>query len=332
MYLTLDGRFSAKANIRIIYQDAMEHFGQTFTANFDELIELVIYPTFINRFSSKFSLPQNDTSNRYQKALKIANEQDCLEYGHDCTVALNTLSNALIKCYRIFSVLNEEFGPSVYSSTFDWERYYGTLVANMNFLLSNEYEQFWHSLKTSKVNLRLRSQKKSLVNVASLQLQNDLTQLLDAIVPSQNLSLTDILGLLGYSNTFKVSGMISETEASSAKRIDCSAFDKSFGSTCRNLKFIDKLYPLHGFDPLYVKKSSCDLGLYVEQWKHYLRALHNATSVDPINHLKGDLNQYILSKVKYVLYNSLPTFTNKFSFYFTHRYFINSRKQRIWCK
>ena len=102
--------------------------------------------------------------------------------------------------------------------------------------------------------------------------------MLDAIIPSQNISLTDVLGLLGYSNSFEVNEIKLKTEVSNVNGIDCSNFDESFQSTCRNVDPINILHPLHGFDPIHLKRTACNLGLYFERWNEYLLNLGNITN------------------------------------------------------
>ena len=158
-------------------------------------------------------------------------------------------------------------------SQLDWDRYYGTLVANMNSQLDMEYEQFWHALRTSKLNQTLINSTTFQINTASLQLQNDLVGLLDTIISSQNISLTDVLGLLGYGNIFEINNMKSKTEVSNVNNIKCSSFDESFQSTCKSLKSLNILHPLHGFDPMHIKRTTCDLGRYLEHWNEYFYKL-----------------------------------------------------------
>ena len=167
----------------------------------------------------------------------------------------------------------------MYSSQFDWDRYYGTLVANMNFQLDKDYEQFWHALKTSDCSETFLKHTMFQTNVGSSQLQNDLVRLLDIIIPSQNISLTDVLGLLGYSNSFEVNEIELKTDVSNVNGIDCSTFDASFQSTCRNIESMNVLHPLHGLDPMHLKRTACNLGLYFERWNEYLLNLGNITNL-----------------------------------------------------
>ena len=236
------------ANIQIIHQDAMTLFEETFTDSFDEMIDEIIYPIFIQRFSFRRDMLQLSASNQYDTVKNIKSEQDCLSYGPHCPVALRRLNDMLNQFYHKFSVLNQEYGLPISASQFDWDRYYGTLLANMNFQIDMDYEKFWSTLKHTEPSDTLMKRSMNNPNVASSQLQNDLVKLVDTIIPSQNTSLTDVLGLLGYSDPFVVTGIKSTYEVSN-----------------KNV-----LHPRHGLDPMHIERSTCDLRLYFERWNEYL--------------------------------------------------------------
>ena len=299
-FLTLDGIFNVMGNIQLIHQDAMVLYDKTFVKTFDILIEKIVYPIFTKIFSSKWALLLKNTFDRYPEVQEYPNSrdirniktmQDCKKDGLNCTVALNRLDDTLNKFYRKFAILNKEYSSSIYSSQIDSDRYYGTLVANMNFQVDMDYEQFWHSLKTSERSQTLPKHSMFQTNVASAQLQNDLIRLLGTVISSNNISLTDVLGLLGYNNMFSVNDMKSKIEASNENELYCSTFDKHFQSTCRNLASIDVLLPMQSFDPMHINRTGCDLGLHFERWNKYIQLIGNATN----NMIQGDLNLIITS-------------------------------------
>ena len=179
-FLTLDGRFSVKANIEVIYREAITVFQRRFVESFDELIDQILYPIFITKFSKKHEFLRSNSVNRYREIETLDTKRKCLLDGSNCYVALNGINGLLNKFFRKFSVLNKEFDPRVSSITFGAERRYGTLLANLNFLLDEN--QF----------------KGNQPNVELLQIRTDLTNLLQAVIPSQNISLSEFIGLLGY--------------------------------------------------------------------------------------------------------------------------------------
>ena len=271
-------------NIELIHQEAMVLYEKTFVKTFDILINQIVYPIFTKRFSLKWALLLNNTFNRdlavqeYPDIRDIRNIitlEDCENFGLNCTVSLNRLDDTLNKFYRKFAILNKEYDSSIYSSQVNSDRYYGTLVANMNFQLDMDYEQLWHALKTSEHTQTLPTRTMFQTNVASFQLQNDLVRLLDNIISSQNISLTDALGLLGYDNIFGVNNMKSKTEISNGNELNCSTHVQS---ACRNSASANILHPLHGFDPMHMRRTACDLELYFERWNKYLQILDSTTN------------------------------------------------------
>ena len=288
-YLTADGRHSTLANLDIIYQDAMTQSPLRYAKDFDELVSNIVYPIYLKRFSERIGrFEQSHT------AFKISTVKGCSEYGLDCLVAFNFVESTLNTFYRIFHVLNKEFDTSMPSSIFDWERHYGTTVANMNFQFDRNYEENWQLLKTSTIESLFHAQ----IDVASAQLQNDLVQLLDSVMPSYNISLTDVLGLIGYSNSLTLNEEVALGKDTHCFEFDnnktgienetvCALFDESFRSTCRNIKVLKDLHPLQGLDPLNIESPPCDLGIYAEKWNEYLRSLKVSLNIDSANSING---------------------------------------------
>jgi len=192
-FLSLDGRFSAKSNIEVIYHEAMTLYNSKFVGSFDELIDEIIYPIFFKKFSKKYEFLRRNSMNRYREIEKINSKRKCVLDGPNCYGALNGMNRLLNKFFRKFSVLNKEFDPRIPSSAFGAERHYGTLLANINFLLEEN---------------RFNGNQP---NVGSFQIQNDLTKLLQAVMPSPNISLFEFLGLLGYGDVFSPKNIDSKT-------------------------------------------------------------------------------------------------------------------------
>ena len=251
-FLALDGRFSIMANIQLLHQDAMTEHYSKYTVTFDNLIDEVVYPIFVKRFLRKSNKILEDASKWNRRILEIKTEQECKNNGPDCIVAQDRLDATLNNFFRKFGILNLEYGSSIAPAPLDWERYYGTMVASMNFHLDMDYELFWHSLGASDWNPAMLKSPMTKANVASTQLQSDLVGLLNLVIPSQNTSFTDVLGLLGYSSIF------GELNGNSS-----------------NLGSLANLLPLYGFDHPHSKKTGCDLGQHLRRWNQYIQILGN---------------------------------------------------------
>ena len=297
-YLTIDGRHSAMSNLEIIYQDATTQHPFTYADNFDDLITNIIYPIYSKRFSERIKLITKD-----QDAC------DCSKYGQNCLVALTLLESTLKTFYRTYHVLNKEFDDSISTPPFNWENYYGTLVANINFQFDNTYEEMWHLMKTSNLKyFPLESQ----VGVSSTQLHKDLVKLLESMIPSHNISLLDFLGLAGYNDEFRLEHSHDEHDSDLEK--DCSAFNETFRSTCKHFNILKSLHPLLSMDPIYMEKPPCDLGVYLDKWTKYLDNLKQFSDMDSKNHDSG--KEFIILIMRKMLKLLNEIFDN-------HMYYVN---------
>ena len=284
LFLTLNGRFSVMVNLHFFYQDAMTDFAEFSIKNFDDLIDQIIYPIFQKRFSSKNSLLRM-TSVGQSIDSEIKTNEDCVSYGSDCTVSVDHFIDTLADFYGKFAVINKEFEASSSKTFFKLERYYGTLIANLNFQLDMDYEQAWHLLKSSKTDVSSLNGK---ANVASSQLQNDLSLLLDSIMPASNISLTDLIGLLGYSRSFDISDLSPTTTVPKITLQNFSASQATKEPKLRQYEFLNNLHPLHGFDPMHTADVPCDLEMYLEHWRHFLETFNKMRKNDKLTILKGN--------------------------------------------
>ena len=100
-------------------------------------------------------------------------------------------------------------------------RHYGTVLANLNFELDK---------------IIPKNQQRSTI---FSQLQADFTDLLDSIIPSSQLSLTDFLGMLGYSSL--------------------------------NSKYIDGLQHLESLDS--IPRNKCNVKMFFEHWNKYFNSM-----------------------------------------------------------
>ena len=111
-FLTINSRFDANSYIQIIHQEAMKVFGRQYVKSFDDLIDQVLYPIFLRRFSEKESFYKNNMQSKYSKVIRVTTERKCKIHGSDCITALRNLDGLLNKFHRIFSVLNKDLEPS----------------------------------------------------------------------------------------------------------------------------------------------------------------------------------------------------------------------------
>ena len=154
----------------------------------------------MKRFSQKFDILQKRNPVVAGKVTSIKTEVDCLSYGVDCMVAINRFNDTIQKFYRIFNVLNKEHENSFSTTNLEWNRYLGTLLANLNFHLnSNEEKDSDNGIQ------KLTNSKKNVAgSVLSLQLEKDLSKLLGRIVHTNEMPLIDMLMLLGYSSSIQL--------------------------------------------------------------------------------------------------------------------------------
>lgn len=176
--MTLDGKSRAKKNVKLLFNDAITSFPNKFAPNFNYLMEKIVYPTYAKKFSKKFDLLLKKNPNTAKSVLRINGDNECAAYGSDCHVAMDRISDTILKMYRVFSIMNKDFSELINSSTSSkGKRKMGTFLANLQFQLNDDQGE-----------------------IASYQLEQDLTKLIRNIIPGSELSLTDMVGFLGYSN------------------------------------------------------------------------------------------------------------------------------------
>ena len=277
--MAADGRHSAISSLNIIFQDALKQNSSTFAQNFDDLVSHIIRPVYSNRFSrrvNRFKSYWKETFKDTHKAFKIKNLDDCNKYGPDCITALALFESTFKMFYCVFNILNKEFDSSMTSSDITWERYYGTMIANMNFQFDLKYEETWKMIKMSKIESPVLAQ----LDVAASHLQNDLVRLLDLVVPSTDISLVDFLGLMGYSNQINMKNFTLQTNTPLENDTVCLEFDDHFGAAPRQLNILNDLHPLPTLDPMIMEAAPCELGIYLAKWIEYLNTLKNLAKSD----------------------------------------------------
>ena len=220
-YLILDGRFNVKSNTQVFYREAKTNFAHISVENFDEMIQKIVRPIFSKRFSTKNSILIENNNSSYSIVNLVKSEDSCLLYGPKCHVALRALNEMLNKIFRNVFVLNKDLRPENGTLNSRRERYYGTMLANSN---------FDHSLDI------VHGYQKS---PETFQLHNDLTKLFGIIFPTQNLSLVQFLGILGYDGYdwsdskneayFKLETVIHPLECTPCKKISGTSNNEKSG-------------------------------------------------------------------------------------------------------
>ena len=258
LYLILDGKYSINSNLKLLMEDSRKMFGKhslKVTNTFNSLIDQVVYSAFEQRFSNRFSSLYNNTKadqllldSKIEQGGRGTNKDirsslfrhlaipAALRLGSDCIDILNRLINSMLRLVNIFFVLNIE-NKETHPDIHRWNRNIGTLLANMNFLLDEKYENRWKHVRRQSLIDDDLEKKSTMSNVAKVNLYDEMAELLSELIPVHKVALTDLMGLLGFTDSKK-------TE--------------------------DTLYPLLGFDHLfYTPTSHCNLPDYLNSWSQY---------------------------------------------------------------
>ena len=244
-FLASNGRFGIMENLQILYEEAIKSFFNTYVETFDELINKIVFPTFEARFSSRRTRNNGNETIKLSQITHIKG-RNCYKLEGDYHIALFRLGNMLQKFYNKFHVLNLEFDPQGSKSRFGWSRYFGSLMASLNYDIDSE------NMKSS---------------FRSKNIQKDLIQLMNAIIPSTKLTLTDVIGLLGYTNKVTPNNRKDELD-----------FDNSNTGDSRNSSYIknnshDHTRKLYGLESFYETENLCDLEMYSNQWRQFFKSL-----------------------------------------------------------
>jgi hypothetical protein len=236
-FLTLNGRFSVKANVDIIYREAVLLLGYQSAETFEDLVNQILYPIFLDRF-----LQKNLELEKTQNVSSLPNEKDCWTNGPDFDTAFKIFDARLNNLFRTFYVLNRDLATTVGSSSLKAERHFGTLLSNLNFALDT------------------KANGNKGTNVEYSTLQADLKSLFEMIIPEENLSITDFLGLMGYSERLGAHGDPSNSKVGDAKTCNTSPVSKSFNALHLSSAFENNLPQIRGFDSIEMhKNTSCNL-------------------------------------------------------------------------
>ena len=267
-FLTFKGRFAVNGILKMLFNDVIVSFPTTSVNNFNTMMEEMIYPIFTDKFSKKFSFLKKKGQNVVQNVIKIKTESDCVSYGLDCIVAIDRLNNTIQNFYRIFAILNKEYGGGNTSSKFEVKRNLGTLVANLNFQLgSNDVE-----------NLRTPDKSYEPAYVHSIQLQNDLRNLLGNIVPSNEITLTDMLSLLGYTDIMPDEPRKTVVSGNRGAASTSNDLEKTLTSTTSD-QFNGTNWPkIQSLNSTAQDRLNCDFDAYSQRWDQYFLYLFHKSS------------------------------------------------------
>ena len=167
-FLTMMGRFTIKENVQILYRATITSTTWRFTKSFTDLIDGILYPKFHEIFSKKDDyLKSINNGSRYHEARDIDTAEKCQADGEYCIAALVTLGDLLNKFFRRFSVLNKDYESANGTLAIEDKRYYGTLLANVNFQLYDDQSTY------------------SQQGVTTFQLQQELKNLANSLITPQ---------------------------------------------------------------------------------------------------------------------------------------------------
>ena len=242
----------------------MTLFGHKYVETFNQLIDQIVHPIYLKRFSKKHAFLQNNTVSLDTEVENIRTEEQCFNIGPDCRGAFHGLNDALNKFFRTFTVLKKYFKTDKDSPKSFEIRNHGTLLANLNFLLESD---------------RTKDETMSVVNS---QLELDLTKLLNNIIPSPNVPLDEYLGLLGYCNGLDCEVPTSKIEIANVISKNCSFSNESNRSKCENSKLITKLHRPDRTKSAQKASMSCDNRMLKQHWDRYMESLGTFIEVGPM--------------------------------------------------
>ena len=269
-FLTQDGRFSVVGNIQVIHREAMTQFGFKYVETFDQLIDQIVYPIYLQKFSRKHLFLKSHTVTLQSDMTEINALQECTNIGSDYCVAFNRFDDALNKLFRKFSVLNKHLKSAKNSPKSFEITNYGTLLANLNFLMEPD--------ETTDDDL----------NVVHSQLQLELTKLLARFIPSQNVPLNEFFGLLGYCGELGCEEPRSMFEFVNQTYANCSFFNDTNRSKCGNSGSVTNAYKSDQINLSQKKRVSCDNGIVKQHWRRYLISLESPNEFKPESPCTGD--------------------------------------------
>ena len=260
LFLAKSGRFRSNAISNVLDQELRLTYDSTFTKDFDSMIENILYPAFLRRFRKRIDIVQRSVldetiyknlqkllQNYYETAPNdlISRERDYygfvekLRFKSDYVFAMDTMNTILQNFFRGSHTLNKYMQQQNQLPSVSRRRHLGTMVANFNFLLKEN-----HPGKPTP---------------AFMGIEKDLAKVGKLIIPSQNLSLIEILRLLGYTHDLQT-----KTNNENLK-IQYAKCKTNGDATC-----IDKYQ--HYIEYL-KKKEYCDIESLHQSWRVYMKKI-----------------------------------------------------------
>ena len=236
-YLVANGRFSIFANLQILFEGAMKSFTKTYAGNFNDLMDQIVFPTFEARFPQKRSMKKESVSNTIP--IDHIKGKPCIKLQPIPAVTLRVFADLLKKLYLKFNVINHEFDLLQSNSYYGWDRYYGTLMTNVHYDV--EAQNVKSTFKTK-------------------QIQKDLTDLMNRLIPSTHLPLTDVIGLFGYKNKLEFDSPEGELLN------DCANDQDIYNASRLNIADIYQINTLKKIWSHDDKSRICDLRVYMNEW------------------------------------------------------------------
>ena len=240
-FLATNGIFSISANLQKLFEDTIKKFPNKYADSLEELMDRYVFPTFESKFTQKLSINNGTYSVHEIEDIKGKN---CFELQGHLIVTLKRLGLVLKKFYNKFHVINNKFDPVKSNSIYGWDRYYGTLMTNLNY-----------DLESPNVISTLRSK----------QMRKDMISLMNDIIPSTNLPITDVIGLLGYNNKFE------SKNPEDDELNGCSYSQDSYNTSCEKIEEIYNFNTFHGMMSPGDKERFCNLKIYANHWNQFMR-------------------------------------------------------------
>ena len=242
-FLAANGIFSIGTYLQKLSEDTFKEFPNGYADSFNEMMDQIIFPTFESKFSQK--RPKNNGKYSVYEIENIKGK-NCFELQGHRLVTLKRLGVVLKKFYNKFYVINNEFDQLKSNSIYGWDRYYGTLMTSLNY-----------DLESPKVISSLRS----------MQMRKDMISLMNDIIPSTNLPITDVIGLLGYNNKFE------SKNPEDDELNGCSYSQDSYNASCEKIEEIYNLNTFNGMMSPGDKERLCDLKIYANHWHQFMRRI-----------------------------------------------------------
>ena len=193
------------------------------------------------------------------------------------------ITHVITYVQKLSELACETINAIILSTTnLEWNRYLGTLLANLNFQLNSNEEKD----SDNEIQKLTNSKKNVAGSVLSLQLEKDLSKLLGRIVHTNEMPLIDMLMLLGYSSSIqrKSNGVLHSKASKEFVTTNCSSETES--NNLGMIRIDDMPRFKHG-GAVFQPQHDCNFNLYIERWNFYLQSLSDETDDDRRKCVKG---------------------------------------------